>query len=163
MFPINRDITKNSSTLFSTNLNSIVKKMKIINIFLLILSILISQIIFSIYYYSQYNNILTMILFIPLLIKTVLSGIFTQLYKVYKDKFFKQNNVKSQKLKNYNQYFGSISKAIIYIIGSFGILMIEILINKKNKAEIIISLIYFQFIPQFFYIILLIASFKYII
>ena len=163
LFPINRDITKNSSTLFSTNLNSIVKKMKIINIFLLILSLLISQIIFSIYYYTQYNNILTMILFIPLLIKTVLSGIFTQLYKIYKDKFFKQNNVKSQKLKNYNQYFGSISKAIIYIIGSFGILMIEIIINKKNKAEIIISLIYFQFIPQFFYIILLIASFKYII
>ena len=161
LFPINKSITNKSN--FSSNLNSILKKMRIINIILLLFSILISQIIFSIYYYSEYSNMLTMIIFIPLLIKTILSGIFTQLYKIYTDKFFKQNNIKSKKLKTYNQYFGSLSKAIVYIIGSFGILIIKLIINKNNNTQIILSLLYFHIIPQIFNVILLIACFKYIV
>ena len=161
IFPINDAITKNSNILLPSSLNLILKKIRIINIFLLLISICISQLIFSIYYYFIYNNILMMVLFLPLLIRTVLNGVSTQLFKIYNDKFFKQNNAKTERLKIYNQYFGSLSKAIIYIIGSFSLMMIKIIINKNNIVEIIISLIYFHLIPLVFNIILLISYFRY--
>ena len=161
IFPINDAITKNSTILLPSSLNLILKKLRIINIFLLLISVCVSQIIFSLYYYSKYNNILMIILFLPLFIRTVLNGISTQLFKIYNDKFFKQNNVKAKRLKLYNQYSGSLSKAIIYIIGSFSLVMIEIIISKNNIIEIIIFLIYFHLIPLLFYIILIIAYFRY--
>lgn len=163
LFPINGSITKKYSGLWISNQNIILNKMKIINIFLLIVSISISQLIFSIYYYQKYEKILTMILFGPLLIRTILGGILTQLYKIYNTKYLKQNNVNEKELKIYNQYSGSITKSIIYILGSFGILIIELLINKSNTSEIIFCLIYFQLIPQIIYIILFIAIVKYLI
>ena len=161
LFPINGSIMKNSSLLLTSILDLILKKMKIINVFSFFISICISQIIFSIYYYSKYNNILMKILFVLLLIRTILSGIFTQLYKIYSDKYFKLNNAKPTKLKIYNQYLSSLSKCLIYIIGSFGIVMIGMIVNSSNAIEIFSSLIYFQIIPQVIYILLFIACFQY--
>ena len=161
LFPINDSITKNSSFILASNLYLIVKKMKIINIISFLVSICISQIIFSIYYYSKYNNILVKILFVPLLIRTILSGIFTQLNKIYCDKYFKNYKTKDTKLKLYNQYFGSFSKSLIYIIGSFGLIMIGIIVNKNNILELFTSIIYFQLFPQIIYILLFISCFKF--
>lgn len=161
LFPINQYITKNSS--ISLFLKIIPKRMKIINIFLLCSSILISQTIFSIYYYSNISDLLMKLFFLPLFLRNILSGIFTQFYKIYNNNYFKQNNLKSINLKKYNQYLGSLSKAIIYIIGSIGILIIEIIYNKENSKKIIISLTYLHLIPIIFYIILFIACIKFII
>lgn len=161
LFPINGSITKNSSLILASNLYLIVKKMKIINIISFLVSICISQIIFSIYYYSKYNNILIKILFIPLLIRTILSGIFTQLNKIYCDKYFKNYKSKDIKLKLYNQYFGRFAKALIYIIGSFGLMMIGIIVNKNNILELFNSIFYFQLFPQIIYILLFISCFKF--
>ena len=163
IFPINDSITKKYSGLMISNQKIILNQMKIINIILIIVSICISQLIFSIYYYRKYDKILTLILFVPLLIRTVLGGIFTQLYKIYNNKFLKQNSANGKQLKVLNQYSGSICKAIIYIIGSFGLLMFELIISKSNIAEIIICLIYFQLIPLIFYIVLFLSSIKYLI
>jgi MFS family permease len=162
LFPINRAITKNSSKLSTSKLILISKKMKIINVILLIISICNSQIIFSLYYYPKYNRILIILLFSTLLIKTIFSGIFTQLFKIYNSKYFQQNNMKNKNLKKYNQYLGSIGRGIIYMLGAFGLLMIELINNRYNATEIIISLVYFQMIPQSMYIILLLIIYTFI-
>ena len=73
LFPINQYITKNSS--ISLFLKIIPKRMKIINIFLLCSSILISQTIFSIYYYSNISDLLMKLFFLPLFLRNILSGI----------------------------------------------------------------------------------------
>lgn len=163
LFPINRSITKNSSILLPSSLIMVLKKMRIINIILLITSICTSQIIFSLFYYTKYNTMIMILLFIILLIKTILGGVFGQLYKIYNNKYFKQNNIKNTKSKKYNQYFGSIGRGIIHMLGSFGLLIIEMINKKNNTEEIIVSLIYLHMIPQLLYIILLIAFFKFII
>lgn len=162
LFPINKSFTKYSTTSLITTLDSIIFKMRIISIFLLIISLCISQFIFSIYYFSKYKDILKIILFSFLLIRTVLSGLFTQLYKIYVEKYFRTNQIKIKNLKIYYQYFGGLSKICIYIIGSFGLLMIEIIINGANKLEIFSSIIYFHLIPQIIYVNLLISCFKFI-
>lgn len=162
LFPINRAITKNSYKLSTSKLILISKKMKIINIILLIISICTSQIIFSLYYYPKYNRILIILLFSTLLIKTIFSGIFTQLFKIYNSKYFQQNNIKNKNMKKYNQYFGSIGRGIIYMLGAFGLLMIELINNRYNVVEIIISLMYFQMIPQSMYIVLLLIIYSFV-
>ena len=161
LFPINKSITKNSSKLFySPDFKSISKKMIIISIFLLIFSICISQLIFSIFYYINVNKLLFRILLSLILLRNILSGVFTQYYKIYNSKFYKKNDIKSNKLKKYNQYFGSISKAIMYAIGSFCIMVIQIIKMSKTKEEIFISLFYFHMMPEIMYIVLLIACIK---
>ena len=162
LFPINRTITKKSSILLPSSLILVLKKMRIINVILLITSICASQIIFYLYYYPKYNKLILILLFATLLIKSIFSGIFTQLFKIYNNKYFKQNSFKTMKLKKYNQYFSSIGKGIIYMIGAFGLLIIELINNRNNVEEIIVSLVYFHLIPQLFYIVLLIAFFKFV-
>ena len=163
LFPINERILKNSSALIPLDFKSIANKMKIIIIISMIVSVLMSQNIISIYFYSKYNDILLILLLIFLLVKTLLSGIFTQYYKIYNNLFFKQNNLKNKNLKKYNQYFGSLGKAIIYFIGSFGLYIIRLInyINKYTKKNLIATL-YFQLIPLLIYIILFLACSKYI-
>jgi hypothetical protein len=161
LFPINKSITKNSSKLFySPDFKSISKKMIIISIFLLIFSICISQLIFSIYYYIDMNQLLFSFLLILILIRNIICGVFTQYYKIYNNKFYKKNDIKSNKLKKYNKYFGSLSKAIMYAIGSFAIMVIQIIKITKIKEEILISLFYFHMMPEVMYIALLVACIK---
>ena len=162
LFPINERIMRNSSSLIPLDFKSIASKMKIIILLSLIISVIISQNIFFIYYYTKYNGILIILLFILLLIRTILSGIFTQYYKIYNNLYFKQNNIKNKNLKKYNQYFGSLGKAIIYIVGAFGLYIIDILYHRKNSKKNTIASLYFQLIPQLIYIILFWASSKYI-
>lgn len=162
LFPINEKIMKNLSSLIPLDFISICQKMKKIIIISLILSICLSLNIFFIYYYSDYIDLLLIILFIILLAKTVFSGIFTQYYKIYINLYFKQNNLTNKKLKKYNQYFGSLGKSIIYIIGAFGLYMIELLYRHKNKRGIVLSTLYFQTIPILIYIILFVTCSKYI-
>lgn len=161
LFPINQSITKHSSKLFySPDFKSISKKMIIISIFLLIFAICISQLIFSIFYHTDMNEILFRIFLILILFRNILSGVLTQYYKIYNNKFYKKNDIKSNKLKKYNQYFGSISKAIMYAIGSFAIMVIQIIKVSKVKEEIFISLFYFHMMPEVMYIVLLVACIK---
>ena len=161
LFPINRSITKNSSKLFySPDFKSISKKMIIISLFLLFFSICISQLIFSIYYYIDMNKLLFSFLLILILIRNIICGVFTQYYKIYNNKFYKKNDIKSNKLKKYNKYFGSLSKAIMYAIGSFAIMVIQILKITKIKEEILISLFYFHMMPEVMYIVLFVACIK---
>lgn len=162
IFPINKSFTKYSTISPITILNSIISKMRIISVFLLIISICISQFIFSIYFYPKYKNLFHIFLLACLLIRTVFSGIFTQLYKIYVDKYFRLNYIKSSNLKIYSQYWGGLSKIVINIIGSFGLVIIRLIINNNNILEIISSLIYFQIIPQIIYINLLISCSKFI-
>ena len=163
LFPINERILRNSSSLIPLEFKSIANKMKTILIISLIISIAISENIFFIYYYTSYNGILLIILIILQLIRTILSGIFTQYYKIYNNLYFKQNNISSINLKKYNQYFGSLGKAIMYFVGAFGLYIIKFIINQqKNIKKNVISTLYFQVIPQVIYIILSWACSKYI-
>ena len=162
LFPINEKIMKNLSSLIPLDFISICQKMKKIIIISLILSICLSLNIFFIYYYSDYTDLLLIILVIILLAITVFIGIFTQYYKIYINLYFKQNNLTNKKLKKYNQYFGSLGKSIIYIIGAFGLYMIELLYRHKNKRGIVLSTLYFQTIPILIYIILFVTCSKYI-
>ena len=68
----------------------------------------------------------------------------------------------NKNLRKYNQCFGSLGKSIIYIFGSFGLYIIDLLFRYKNKKEIVISTLYFQIIPILIYILLLISCSKYI-
>ena len=162
LFPINENIMKNLSSLIPLDFNSITRKMKKIIIISLIFSICLGQNIIFIYYFSDYNHSLLIILFFILLIKTILSGIITQYYKIYINFYLKQNNMTNKNLRKYNQCFGSLGKSIIYIFGSFGLYIIDLLFRYKNKKEIVISTLYFQIIPILIYILLLISCSKYI-
>ncbi len=162
LFPINERILRNSSSLIPLDFKSIASKMKLIIFISLIISIIISQNIFFIYYYTLYNGILIIILFILLLIRTILSGIVTQYYKIYNNLYFKQNNIKNKNLRKYNQYFGSLGKAIIYFVGAFGLYIIDMLYHRKSTQKNVMASLYFQLIPQLIYIILFWASSKYI-
>jgi hypothetical protein len=162
LFPINERIMHNSSSLIPLDFKPISNKMKYFVIILIVTSITIGINIFSIYYYSKYDNLLLLVLFFQLIFRTIMSGIFTQYYKIYINLYFKQNNIKSNKLKNYNQYGGSIGKFIIFIVGSFGLYIMNLLYNSKMNKEILISLFYFEIIPILIYIILFWACSKYI-
>ena len=106
------------------------------------------------------NKLLFRIFLILILLRNILSGVFTQYYKIYNNKFYKKNDIKSNKLKKYNKYFGSLSKAIMYAIGSFAIMVIQILKITKIKEEILISLFYFHMMPEVMYIVLFVACIK---
>jgi hypothetical protein len=161
LFPINQFITRQSSKLFySPDFKSISKKMVIISIFLFVFAICISQLIFSIYYHFKINEILFRLFLFSILLRNILSGVFTQYYKIYNNKFYKKNDIKSNKLKKYNQYFGSISKAIMYAVGSFAIMVIQIIKISKIKEEIFFSLFYFHIMPEAMYVVLLVACIK---
>ena len=162
LFPINENIMKNLSSLIPLDFNSISLKMKKIIIISLILSLCLSQNIFFIYYYSDYNHLLINILFFILLAKTIFIGILSQYYKIYINLYLKQNNASNKKLRKYNQYFGSLGKSIIYIFGAFGLYIIDLLVKFKNKKGIVISSLYFQIIPILIYIILFVSCSKYI-
>ena len=162
LFPINERIMRNSSSLIPLDFKSIASKMKLVILLSLIVSIIISQNIFFIYYKRKNNGILIIALFVLLVIRTILSGIFTQYYKIYNNLYFKQNNTKNKNLKKYIQYFGSIGKAIIYIVGAFGLYIIDTLSHHRETKKNLIASLYFQLIPQLIYIILFCASSKYI-
>ena len=89
LFPINERIMRNSSLIISLDYKSISNQMKQKTFISLILSICISQNILFIYYYSDFSYVLIVLLFIILLIKTILSGIFTQYYKIYNNLYYK--------------------------------------------------------------------------
>lgn len=162
LFPINERIMRNSSLIISLDYKSISNQMKQKTFISFILSICISQNILFIYYYPDFSYVLIVILFILLLNKTIFSGIFTQYYKIYNNLYFKQNNITNKKLKKYNQYFGSVAKFIIYIVGAFGLYIIDLISHHRNKKRVVISSLYFHSIPQLIYIILFWACTKYI-
>ena len=162
LFPINEKIMRYSSSLIPLDFKPIAFKMKFFIILSLVVSIIISSNIFFIYYETKYKNTLIIILFVFLLFKNILSGIFTQYYKIYNNLFFKKNNIKSKQLKKYNQYFGSLGKAIIYFVGAFGLYIINMLNIHLNNKKILIASIYWQSIPELIYLILLWACSQYI-
>ena len=162
LFPINEKIMRYTSSLIPLDFKPIANKMKCFIILSLIASIIISSNIFLIYYETKYKNTFIIILFLFLLIKNILSGIFTQYYKIYNSLFVKKNNIKNKQLKKYNQYFGSLGKAIIYFIGAFGLYFINVLNHQINNKKILMASIYWQSIPELIYLILLWACSKYI-
>ena len=162
LFPINQSITKNTSKLsYSRATKSISFKLKVFSLLLLLFSIGLSQVFFSYYYYyPKYSAILFKLFFVIILIKSILSGIYTQYYKIYTDKYYKKSKLKNDRLKKYNQNFGCFTKACIYAIGTFGIVIIDIVKERNNFEEILASLVYFQIVPQILYLILFITSIK---
>ena len=159
-FPINTIIIKN----YSNNSNKkISRDIIIMNIFLFLITMINNISIFIYYYYFFKKKIMLLILYFSILIRNTFNIINTQIFKIYLAKIFNIHSDNMISLTKYNRYIGCFVKIIIFLIGSYGYYLINLIFAKEPLPRFFIKfpkllfIVYFIIFPSLNNIVLIIA------
>lgn len=155
-FPINTIIIKNISSYSQNQFKNFLKNIIIMSVLLFFISI-ISNSSLLVYYKYFKNKIMLFILYSSVVFKNIFTIINIQLIKIFSAKDFHVHSINMISLGKHKQYFGSLSKAIIFIVGSYGHYLINDNQNISNKYQNILFILYFIVFPAIIKFLLILA------